>query len=95
MKLFCSVLSLPFPPKFSFKYDDESVPDYLEKNDIQKLLLIGCDGSGMSTVFKQVAGEVSINPCLLKLCFWFFDGRALLCLLNPPSQALMHYYCVV
>ncbi|XP_051118509.1 extra-large guanine nucleotide-binding protein 1 [Andrographis paniculata] len=59
-KLLCAVLSLPFPSKSSHPCGEQvnstpswTVPDYLEHRAIQKLLLIGCCGSGTSTIFKQ------------------------------------------
>ncbi|KAK6116205.1 hypothetical protein DH2020_050051 [Rehmannia glutinosa] len=55
MKLLCSLLSLPFPPKSDYASGEQSVPDYLELNDNQKLLLIGCSESGTSTIFNQAA----------------------------------------
>ncbi|WP_248424445.1 hypothetical protein, partial [Escherichia coli] len=56
-KLGCALLSLPVPSKSS-SYSGEpdsnliyrAFPDYL---GLQKLLLVGYDGSGTSTIFKQ------------------------------------------
>ncbi|KAL0424581.1 UNVERIFIED_CONTAM: Extra-large guanine nucleotide-binding protein 1 [Sesamum radiatum] len=53
MKLLCSMLSLPSPPKSSYTPGELSVPDHFEQRAIQKILLIGCRGSGTSTIFKQ------------------------------------------
>ncbi|KAL0430321.1 UNVERIFIED_CONTAM: Extra-large guanine nucleotide-binding protein 1 [Sesamum radiatum] len=53
VKLLCSMLSLPFPPKSSYTPGELSVPDHFEQRAIQKILLIGCRGSGTSTIFKQ------------------------------------------
>uniref|UniRef100_A0A803PF54 Uncharacterized protein n=1 Tax=Cannabis sativa TaxID=3483 RepID=A0A803PF54_CANSA len=59
-KLVCAVLSLPVPSK-SFNSSEEPltslssrpVPDYLEQRTLQKILLVGYNGSGTSTIFKQ------------------------------------------
>lgn len=57
----CSLLSLPVPHANSHQSRDETtnysgrtVPEYLEPKRIQKLLLLGVQGSGTSTIFKQV-----------------------------------------
>ncbi|GER30825.1 guanine nucleotide-binding protein alpha-2subunit [Striga asiatica] len=59
-KLLCAVLSLPVPSKSSQPFGEQvtsmssrSMPEYLEQQTIQKLLLIGYSGSGTSTIFKQ------------------------------------------
>ncbi|XVF61919.1 hypothetical protein PTKIN_Ptkin08bG0173600 [Pterospermum kingtungense] len=59
-KLVCAVLSLPVPSKFSNPCGESlnsmtsrSVPDYLERRTLQKILLVGSTGSGSSTIFKQ------------------------------------------
>ncbi|KAL0396668.1 UNVERIFIED_CONTAM: Extra-large guanine nucleotide-binding protein 1 [Sesamum calycinum] len=48
----CSLCSLP-SPKSSYTPGELSVPDHFEQRAIQKILLIGCRGSGTSTIFKQ------------------------------------------
>lgn len=57
-KFVCAVLSLPVPSKSSNLCGEASisrpVPDYIENRILQKILLVGCDGSGTSTIFKQV-----------------------------------------
>ncbi|KAL3813565.1 hypothetical protein ACJIZ3_014833 [Penstemon smallii] len=54
MKLICSVLSLPFPPKSSYASGLISGPVYFKQEDIiPKFLLIGCTGSGATTICKQ------------------------------------------
>ncbi|XP_074580797.1 extra-large guanine nucleotide-binding protein 1-like [Curcuma longa] len=59
MKLLFPLLSLPFPSKNSKCCEEVNnfmkrpLPDNLNKKAIQKLLLIGSDGSGATTVFKQ------------------------------------------
>lgn len=60
-KLVCALLSLPVPSKSSNLCGEQvnslatrSVPDYLEQRTLQKLLLVGYNGSGTSTIFKQV-----------------------------------------
>ncbi|KAL8143252.1 hypothetical protein V2J09_016284 [Rumex salicifolius] len=59
-KLVCALLSLPVPSKSKHPYGEQinyvpskSFPDYFEDKMIQKLLLVGCSGSGTSTIFKQ------------------------------------------
>ncbi|XP_019447166.1 PREDICTED: extra-large guanine nucleotide-binding protein 1-like [Lupinus angustifolius] len=59
-KLVCAFLSLPVPSKSSNSFGEQhsnlanrTVPDYLEHGIVQKLLLVGCSGSGTSTIFKQ------------------------------------------
>lgn len=60
-KLVCALLSLPVPSKSKHPYGEQvtyvpsrSFPDYFEEKMIQKLLLVGYNGSGTSTIFKQV-----------------------------------------
>lgn len=60
-KLVSAVLSLPVPSKSSNLGGEQvssqisrSVPDYIEQRTLQKLLLVGYNGSGTSTIFKQV-----------------------------------------
>ncbi|KAI3865618.1 hypothetical protein MKX03_020992 [Papaver bracteatum] len=59
MKLVCAVLSLPIPNKAANFSGEElinqvngALPDY-RKGMLQKLLLVGYNGSGTSTIFKQ------------------------------------------
>ncbi|KAL5995529.1 hypothetical protein ACLOJK_025592 [Asimina triloba] len=59
-RLICSLFSLPILPgnipglkEDSNMLSDRSVPDYLEPRRVQKLLLLGLEGSGTSTIFKQ------------------------------------------
>lgn len=60
MKLVCALLSLPVPSKSKQPCMEESsyavnrsIPDYLEERTLQKLLLVGHNGAGTSTIFKQ------------------------------------------
>ncbi|XP_024974531.1 extra-large guanine nucleotide-binding protein 1-like [Cynara cardunculus var. scolymus] len=58
-KLVCAFLSLPVPPKSAYPSEQASnvlsqtVPDYFDQDVPHKILLIGCSGSGTSTIFKQ------------------------------------------
>ncbi|KAJ1436542.1 P-loop containing nucleoside triphosphate hydrolase [Sesbania bispinosa] len=61
-KLVCAFLSLPVPSNskssnsrgfLSSNVVTRMVPDYLEHGIVHKLLLVGCSGSGTSTIFKQ------------------------------------------
>lgn len=59
-KLVCAVLSLPVPSKSVYPSGEplsntltHSMPDYFDLSASRKLLLIGCCGSGTSTIFKQ------------------------------------------
>ncbi|KAI7743817.1 hypothetical protein M8C21_023015 [Ambrosia artemisiifolia] len=60
-KLVCAVLSLPVPSKTVYPTGEQlsnttlgqSMPDYFDQISPRKLLLIGCCGSGTSTIFKQ------------------------------------------
>ncbi|URD76898.1 GTP-binding protein [Musa troglodytarum] len=59
-RLVCSLFKLPTPPENppgskedSAAFSVRSVPEYLEQKRVQKLLLLGLEGSGTSTIFKQ------------------------------------------
>nr|XP_016452450.1 PREDICTED: extra-large guanine nucleotide-binding protein 3-like [Nicotiana tabacum] len=60
-RFICSLFSLPVPrgnihgPKEdATAFSGRSIPEYLEQGRLQKLLLFGLEGSGTSTIFKQV-----------------------------------------
>lgn len=65
-RLVCALFSLPVPPECPSRskedptiFSSKSVPAYMEKESVYKLLLFGLEGSGTSTIFKQVAPFVS------------------------------------
>lgn len=60
-KLLYAFLSLPVPSKSSNSCGEQAsnlvsrtVPDYIGQGILQKILLVGHNGSGTSTLFKQV-----------------------------------------
>ncbi|XP_021725447.1 extra-large guanine nucleotide-binding protein 1-like [Chenopodium quinoa] len=68
MKLVCAFLSLPVPSRSKnpcteeVRYDVERpIPDYMERS-LQKLLLVGNNGSGTSTIFKQAKILYKTSP---------------------------------
>ncbi|CAN6299887.1 unnamed protein product [Urochloa humidicola] len=59
-RLIANLFSLPIPPGYSHGLRGNAtggsgrfVPDYLEQKSVQKLLLVGLEGSGSSMIFKQ------------------------------------------
>lgn len=59
-RLLCTLLSLPTPrgnltggPEDVNNQSNRLLPEYLEPKKVQKLLLLGYEGSGTSTIFKQ------------------------------------------
>ncbi|KAL5223554.1 hypothetical protein ABZP36_010193, partial [Zizania latifolia] len=54
-RLIAALFSLPIPRglKEDTLYSSRFVPEYLEQKQVQKLLLVGLEGSGSSTIFKQ------------------------------------------
>ncbi|KAM3381497.1 extra-large guanine nucleotide-binding protein 3 isoform X1 [Capsicum galapagoense] len=60
-RFICSLFSLPVPPgnihgpkEDTTAFSGGPIPEYLEHGRVQKLLLFGLEGSGTSTIFKQV-----------------------------------------
>lgn len=57
MKFICAALSLPVPPESCDEVKNEAngiSSDNVDQKPVKKLLLVGCDQSGTSTIFKQV-----------------------------------------
>ncbi|XP_006661610.3 extra-large guanine nucleotide-binding protein 3-like [Oryza brachyantha] len=55
-RLIATLFSLPIPRDLkedTSLYSSRFVPEYLEQKQVQKLLLVGLEGSGSSTIFKQ------------------------------------------
>lgn len=59
-RLVCALFSLPVPPESPSRskedpttFSSKSVPAYMEKESVHKILLFGVEGSGTSTLFKQ------------------------------------------
>ncbi|ONK64869.1 uncharacterized protein A4U43_C07F30830 [Asparagus officinalis] len=59
-RLLCSILSLPVPGKGANRAGEEvnnmlsaAFPNFFEHKTLQKFFLVGSDGSGTSTIFKQ------------------------------------------
>lgn len=84
-KLLSAVLSLPVPSKSSYFGEQvssqisRSFPDYIEQRTLQKLLLVGYNGSGTSTIFKQVLlnGELQFLNLLWSQFFILFCAKSL------------------
>jgi len=74
-RLLCTLLSLP-TPRGNFvggaadgnNQSNRLLPEYLEPKKVQKLLLLGYQGSGTSTIFKQVTGNTCENLLLWSDC---------------------------
>ncbi|KAJ9678284.1 hypothetical protein PVL29_023018 [Vitis rotundifolia] len=74
-RFICSLFSLPVPPGiFQGPKEDPtafSSTEYLEQGRVQKLLLFGLEGSGTSTLFKQMnSGETGVDqskPCIYSI----------------------------
>lgn len=67
IRLLYPFFSLPTPgPNNRFSREDQRdspdvyVPDYLTQNKLHKLLLLGHEGSGRSTIFKQVCNIIML-----------------------------------
>lgn len=92
-RFICSLMSLPVPPanphgtkEDPSTYSSRSVPEYLEQGRVQKLLLFGLEGSGTSTIFKQVLFKYyrPLHQTVTISSFYFLN----LCL---PVLAMAHH----
>lgn len=54
IKLFCALLSLPVPPNVANPAGEDVRQRILEQQVLLKLLLVGYQKSGTSTIYKQV-----------------------------------------
>ncbi|KAH7832999.1 hypothetical protein Vadar_002211 [Vaccinium darrowii] len=61
IKIVCALLSLPIPPEDA-KPSGEEVANTANDKTLNKLLLVGCDKSGTSTIFKQAKMVYNV-PC--------------------------------
>uniref|UniRef100_K7MH59 Uncharacterized protein n=1 Tax=Glycine max TaxID=3847 RepID=K7MH59_SOYBN len=85
-KLVCSFLFLSVPSKSSNSLGEQpsslasrTLPDYVEHGIVQKLLLVGCSGSGTSIIFKQVT--VNVN--------WMHIYVTLFCIICPNYNFIL------
>lgn len=92
-RFICSLFSLPVPPanppgtkEDPSTYSSRSVPEYLEQGRVQKLLLFGLEGSGTSTIFKQVLFNYncSLHQTVMISSLYFLNS----CL---PFLAMAHH----
>lgn len=76
MKFICAALSLPVPPESCDEVKNEANEigsASVDQKTVKKLLLVGCDQSGTSTIFKQVIYSWEVKkmqgvPCTTPSC---------------------------